>query len=187
VRGFFWLLLLLLLPLLSKSQHNFYLGFGSISSVANLKNNDVSQQSQNLDFGIYYGNNIKVSSKFMTVLEVFYLNQQVVLNQSRTSKFELHQNIGFGIKPGFYSGRHSVHFSGGILGVYVFDQHNNGSQFDHFDESFYYGLDYNYDITNNISCNFGVLISEFKSDSHFSDFQLIDFAVLQFALHYNLK
>ena len=123
----------------------------------------------------------------MTVFEVFYLNQQVVLHQNRTSKFELHQNIGFGIKPGFYSGRHSVHFSGGILGVYVFDQHSSGSQFDHFDESFYYGLDYNYDITKNISCNFGVLISDFPSESHFSNFQLTDFAVLQLALHYNLK
>ena len=183
----FYFLLFFLVPIFSISQHSFYLGFGSISTVANLKNKEVSEQSQNLDFGLYYGNNIKVSPKFMTVFEVFYLNQQVVLHQNRTSKFELHQNIGFGIKPGFYSGRHSVHFSGGILGVYVFDQHSSGSQFDHFDESFYYGLDYNYDITKNISCNFGVLISDFPSESHFSNFQLTDFAVLQLALHYNLK
>ena len=181
------LLILCVIPLFSWTQNNFYLGIGSIKTIANLTESSHATQQENRDFGLYYGNNIKVSPKFMTVFEVFYLNQQVVLHQNRTSKFELHQNIGFGIKPGFYSGRHSVHFSGGILGVYVFDQHSSGSQFDHFDESFYYGLDYNYDITKNISCNFGVLISDFPSESHFSNFQLTDFAVLQLALHYHLK
>ncbi|MAZ58535.1 MAG: hypothetical protein CMP56_03915 [Flavobacteriales bacterium] len=181
------LLILFIIPLFAWSQNNFYLGFGSITTVANLTQAEISTQEENIDFGLYYGNNIKLSQNFMTVLEVFYLNQKVVLNKTRLSKFELHQNIGFGIKPGFYSGKHSVHFSTGILGVYVFDQNNEGNQFDHFDESYYVGLDYNYDLTNNISCNFGILLSDFNSISHFSNSELQDFAVLQFTLHYNIK
>ena len=124
------------------AQQNFYLGFGSISTFAQLKNNNDSRERENRDYGIYYGNNIKITNNILTTMEVFYLNQKVVLNKTRSSKFELHQNVGFGIKPGFYSGRHSVHLSAGILGVYVFDQNDNGNQFDHFDESYYYGMDY---------------------------------------------
>jgi len=181
------LLLLFIIPLFAWTQHNFYLGVGSITTVANLTEGAKTIQRENVDFGLYYGNNIKLSKNFMTVLEVFYLNQKVVLNKTRLSKFELHQNIGFGIKPGFYSGKHSVHMSTGILGVYVFDQNNTGNQFDHFDESYYVGLDYNYDLTNSISCNFGILLSDFTSMSHFSDNELQDFTVLQFTLQYNIK
>ena len=108
------------------------------------------------------------------------------MNETRNTKFELHQNIGFGIKPGFYSGKHSVHLSAGILGVYVFDQNNSGNQFDHFDESYYYGMDYNYDLSNKLSCNFGVILSEFYSRSHFGSAELEEFAVLQFTLHYKI-
>ena len=180
------LLILFIIPLLGWAQNDFYLGIGSIKTIANLADRTTTQR-ENIDFGLYYGNNIRLSKNFMTVLEVFYLNQKVVLNQTRISKFELHQNIGIGIKPGFYSGKHSVHLSTGLLGIYVFDQNNEGNQFDHFDESYYVGLDYNYDLTNNLSCNFGVLLSDFTSLSHFSDAELQDFAVLQFTLHYNIK
>ena len=180
-------LIIFIIPLFGWTQHSFYLGVGSITTVANLTEGTESTQRENMDFGLYYGNNIKLSGKFMTVLEVFYLNQKVVLNKTRLSKFELHQNIGFGIKPGFYSGKHSVHLSTGILGVYVFDQNNEGNQFDHFDESYYVGLDYNYDVTNNISCNLGILLSDFNSISHFSNSELRDFTVLQFTLHYNIQ
>ena len=140
----------------------------------------------NLDFGVYYGNNIRLTKNFITVIEAFYLNQQVVLSRTRNTKFELHQNIGFGIKPGFYSGKHSVHFSAGILGVYVFDQNSLGNQFDHFDESYYYGMDYNYDLSSKLSCNLGVILSEFYSSSYFGPAELEEFAVLQFTLHYKL-
>ena len=180
------LLILCVIPLFSWTQNNFYLGIGSIKTIANLTESSHATQQENRDFGLYYGNNIKLSKNFMTVLEVFYLNQKVVLNKTRISKFELHQNIGFGIKPGFYSGKHSVHLSTGILGIYVFDQNSEGGQFDHFDESYYVGLDYNYDLTNNLSCNFGILLSDFTSISPFSNSELESFSVLQLTLHYNI-
>lgn len=180
------LILLFFFPFLTFAQSDFYLGMGSISTFAKLKQLDSYQEKENIDYGLYYGNNLILTHNFMTTLEVFYLNQKVVLNRSRSSKFELHQNIGFGIKPGFYSGKHSVHLSMGILGVYVFDQNSEGNQFDHFDESYYYGMDYNYDLTDRLSCNFGVILSEFYSQSYFTDSELEEFAVFQFTMHYNL-
>tara|TARA_B100000530_G_scaffold325786_1_gene263892 strand:+ start:105 stop:659 length:555 start_codon:yes stop_codon:yes gene_type:complete len=180
------IILLLFFPLLTLSQTDFYLGFGSITTFAQFKQNNDYIEKENIDFGLYYGNNLRLSNKFMTTLEVFYLNQKVVLNRYRSAKFELHQNIGFGIKPGFYSGKHSVHLSAGILGVYVFDQNGEGGQFDHFDESYYYGMDYNYDLSNKISCNLGVILSEFYSNSQYTNGELTEFAVFQFTLHYNI-
>jgi len=180
------LFLLFAIPFFCFSQNDFYLGFGSISTVAKIKNENNIAGKQNLDFGLYYGNNIRLTDKFITVIEAFYLNQEVVLNKTRSTKFELHQNIGIGIKPGFYSGKHSIHLSAGILGVYVFDQNTTGNQFDHFDESYYYGMDYNYDLSNRLSCNLGVILSEFYSSSHFGFIELEEFAVLQLTLHYKL-
>ena len=175
-----------LFPMFMFSQNDFYIGFGSITTFAQLKDGNNYFEKENIDYGLYYGNNLKWTNKFMTTLEVFYLNQKVILNQSRSSRFELHQNIGFGIKPGFYSGKHSVHLSAGILGVYVFDKHENGTQFDHFDDSYYYGMDYNYDLTEKVSCNFGVLLSDFYSTSYFTNGELQEFAVFQFTLQYNV-
>ena len=177
---------LFLTTFLVSSQQNFYLGFGSVSTVAQLKKNSNYSEKNNIDYGLYYGNNIKISNSFLTTIEVFYLNQRVVLNKTRSSRFELHQNIGFGIKPGFYSGRHSIHLSSGILGVYVFDKNNEGNQFDHFDEAYYYGMDYNYDFTNKLSCNLSVILTDFYSLAHFSNTALEEYAVFQLSLHYNL-
>jgi len=181
------LLFLLFAPLVILSQNDFYLGFGSITTFAQFKDQGDLYEKDNIDFGLYYGNNLKITKKFITTIEVFYLNQEVVLNKTRSSKFELHQNVGIGIKPGFYSGKHSIHLSVGVLGVYVFDQNSEGGQFDHFDDSYYYGMDYNYDLTKRISCNLGVLLSDFKSESYFNTGQLEEFAVFQFTLHYNFR
>ena len=180
------IILLIFLPLITFAQTDFYLGLGSISTFAKLKEADTYYEKENMDYGLYYGNNLRLTNQFMTTLEVFYLNQKVVLSRNRSSKFELHQNIGFGIKPGFYSGKHSVHLSAGILGVYVFDNNGQGNQFDHFDESYYYGMDYNYDLTDKLSCNVGIILSEFYSKSEFTNGELEEFAVFQFTVHYNI-
>ena len=68
------LLILCVIPLFSRTQNNFYLGIGSIKTIANLTEGSHATQQENRDFGLYYGNNIKLSKNFMTVLEVFYLN-----------------------------------------------------------------------------------------------------------------
>lgn len=179
--------LLLIIPFFCLSQNSFYLGFGSVTTLAKIKNSENYIEKQNSDFGLYYGNNISISNNFITTIECFYLNQEVVLGRTVDSRFELHQNIGIGIKPGFYSGNHSIHLSLGVLGVYVFDKSEIGlGQFDHFDESFFIGMDYNYDINNKFSCNFSVILSDFSSNSYFSDRQLKDFTILQFSIHYHI-
>ena len=61
-------------------QNNFYLGIGMISSFANTTNNTENFSSNNLsDFGLYYGNNLLINDYLETVVEVFYLNNRVVL------------------------------------------------------------------------------------------------------------
>ena len=176
----------ILFPFFLCAQNGFYLGAGSITTIAQLTDQNNYYEKDHIDFGLYYGNNFKISDKIITTLEVFYLNQEVVLAKTRDSKFELHQNIGIGLKPGLYSGRHSIHLSTGILGVYVFDKHTNGNQFDHFDEAFYYGMDYNFDLTQSLSVNLGLLLSKFRSTSVFTTRELEEFSVLQLTLQYNL-
>lgn len=180
--------LFIFLPFIVVGQNNFYLGAGIISSFANTVDNNNQYTSNNIsDIGLYYGNDLIINDYLETVIEVFYLNNRVVLAKNGNKKFELHQNIGFGLKPGFYYKKHSVHLSTGVLGVYVFDKDEDlGNQYDHFDESYFYGLEYNYDITQNFSCNLGFLFSNFESVSHFTDQSLRNFSVLQITIHYKL-
>ena len=180
--------LLVFLPLMSLSQSSFYIGTGLISSFANTVYDDQKYTSKNmLDFGLYYGNNLIINDFIETVLEVFYLNNRLVLSRDGDKRFELHQNIGFGIKPGVYYKKHSLHINSGMLAVYVFDKDENlGNQLDYFDDSYFYGIDYNYDITQIISCNISFLSTNYESVSHWTDYVLKDFSVLQLTIQYKL-
>ena len=74
------LLILLCLPLIGFGQNDFYLGVGMISSFANTSTNNKQFKSNNKsDLGLYYGNNIKINNYFKTTIEVFYLNNKVIL------------------------------------------------------------------------------------------------------------
>jgi len=129
------LLLILCVPLIGFGQNNFYLGVGMISTFANTEDNNNQYTSNNIsDFGLYYGNDLIINNYVEAVVEVFYLNNRVILAKNGNKKFELHQNIGFAFKPGVYYKKHSVHLSAGVLGVYVFDKDEElGNQHDHFD------------------------------------------------------
>ena len=69
------------------AQNGFYLGAGSITTIAQLTDQNNYYEKDHIDFGLYYGNNFKISDKIITTLEVFYLNQEVVLAKTRDSKF----------------------------------------------------------------------------------------------------
>ena len=183
------LLILLCLPIIGFGQSDFYLGVGMISSFANTSENNKQFKSNNKsDFGLYYGNNIKINNYFKTAIEVFYLNNRVILAQEGNKKFELHQNIGFGLKPGIYYKKHSINLSAGMLAVYVFDKDVEfGNQLDYFDESYFYGIEYSYDITQKTSCNLGLLYSDFYKPSNWTNHTLTDFTVLQLTLHYKIS
>ena len=183
------LLILLCLPMIGFGQSDFYLGVGMISSFANTSENNKQFKSNNKsDFGLYYGNNIEINNYFKTVIEVFYLNNRVVLAQEGNKKFELHQNIGFGLKPGIYYRKHSINLTAGMLAVYIFDKDEEfGNQLDYFDESYFYGIEYNYDITQKISCNLGLLYTDFEKISNWTNHTLTNFTVLQLTLHYKIS
>ena len=182
------IILLYVFPIICFTQNNFYLGFGSVSSFSNTIKNHEEYKSKNItDFGLYYGNKFLINNYFKIVSEIFYLNNNIVLARNENKRFELHQNIGLGIKPGLYLGKHSVYLTTGILAVYVFDKDEVlGNQIDRFDEAYFYGLEYNYDITQKITFALGLLHSEFESISHFTEHTLKSFSVLQLTLHYNL-
>ena len=92
------LFLLIFLPFIGVGQNNFYLGAGMISSFANTEDNNNQYTSNNLsDFGLYYGNDLIINDYLKAIVEVFYLNNRVALSRNGNKKFELHQNIGFGL------------------------------------------------------------------------------------------
>ena len=184
----YFLFVLLCSPIIAIAQNNVFFGAGLISSFGETTFQETTFSVNNYsDFGVYYGNEFRVKNQFGLILEVCYLNNQLVLATSGNKKFELHQNIGLGIKPGFYIKDHSFHLNVGILGVYVFDKDViHGNQLDHFDEAYYYGLDYYYDISPKISLNSGFLVSSFESISHYTNHTLKKFSVLKLSIYYHI-
>ncbi len=182
------LIVLFFSPLIIFAQNNFYLGVGNISSFAHTINDNENYLSKNMsDIGIYYGNNILLNDYLETSIEVFYLNHKVVLAQEGDNRFELHQSLGFAIKPGLYYNKQGLRFSGGVLAVYVFDKNEVlGNQHDHFDESYFYGLEYIYDITKKVSFSLGYMFSKFQSVSKLTNHTLTDFSVIKYTVQYNL-
>jgi len=183
-----FLFLFLFFPAIVFCQNSAYLGVGMISTFANTTSFNQANSSNNLtDFGLYYGNNLIINDYLETVIEVSYLNNRLVLAQKENNKFELHQNIGFALKPGFYFDKHSVRLSFGMFGVYLFDKDVvYGNQLDRFDESYFYGLEYNYGFSKNISGNVAYIFSKFESVSNWTDHTLNDFSILQLTIQYKL-
>ena len=90
-------------------------------------------------------------------------------------------------KPGFTLQRHSFFMSVGILGVYSFDKDEAlGYQIDRFDESYFYGLEYNYFFSDKMSFNLGFLHTKYKLDSFYTDYSLKRFKTFHFSFHYYL-
>jgi len=183
------LILFLFIHLCSFSNNNFYLGFGLIGTHAEVKSNHFRQiEKFNFpDFGLYYGNVIPLDNRFNIGVEVFYLNNRTVLGSDGDERFELHQNLGFKFKPGFSIYRHSFFLSGGILGIYSFDKDEVlGYQIDRFDESYFYGLEYNYFFSDRMSCNLGFFHTKYKLNSFYTDYSLKKFKTFHFSFHYYL-
>jgi len=184
----FFLLVFFSLPIITSAQNHFYLGLGTVSSFGNTISEDVKYKSKNLlDFSLFCGNEFTINDYIKTSLEVFYLNNRLVLAREENKRFELHQNIGISLKPGLYYKRHTIYFNIGLTAVYVFDKDEiQGNQYDHFDDSFFYGFDYNYSITEKIAMNLGFTHAKFESISHFTNHTLKNFSNLMLSLNYNL-
>ena len=175
------------------AQNTFYLGSGAISSFGStiLTDRDTDQNNNvnNLfDFSVYYGNEFIINSYLKIISEIFYLNNNLTLATNGNKVFELHQNIGFSLKPAYYINRHTVFISSGILAVYVFDKDELlGNQLDRFDEAYFWGLGYGLDIANNIFMNLEFITSKFESISHWTNYTLESFSVLQVKFCYKIN
>ena len=173
------------------AQNNFYVGLGHISTFSEtvlVSNESILSQPRNLsNFSLHYGNSFFINKNFKLNTEIFYLNNNLILATNETRRFELHQNIGISLKPGLYFKRHTIYFNIGLTAVYVFDKDEiQGNQYDHFDDSFFYGFDYNYSITEKIAMNLGFTHAKFESISHFTNHTLKNFSNLMLSLNYNL-
>ena len=102
-------------------------------------------------------------------------------------RFELHQNLGFKLKPGFFLKKHAFFLSGGMLAVYAFDKNEvSGYQIDRFDESYFYGFEYNYFFSETISLNLGLLQTKYELNSFYTEYSLRKFTTFHLSLHYYL-
>ena len=92
------------------AQNNFYVGLGHISTFSEtvlVSDESILDQPRNLsNFSFHYGNSFFINKKFKLNTEVFYLNNNVILATNETRRFELHQNIGFALKPGYVFNKH---------------------------------------------------------------------------------
>ena len=182
------LLLFLLLSITAIGQNSAYIGVGTINTFANTTSFNEQFSNNNLnDIGLYYGNDFIINEYLKTTIQVSYLNNRVVLAQKGSNKFELHQNIGFAIKPGFYFINHSFLLKAGMFGVYLFDKDTErGNQLDRFDESYFYGFEYNYAFTKKVTGSLGFIFSKFESISNWTDHTLNNFSILHLSVYYKL-
>jgi len=174
------------------AQNTFYLGAGAISSFGNIVLTDGYSGKQStvnnpFDFSLYYGNEFLINSYLKISSEIFYLNNNLTLATNGNNVFELHQNIGFSLKPAYYINKHTFFISSGMLAVYVFDKDELlGNQLDRFDQAYFFGFGYGFDVTNNIFMNFEYVKAKFESISHWTDYTLESFSVLQVKLCYKI-
>ena len=99
----------------------------------------------------------------------------------------MHQNIGFALKPGYVFNKHGFHLGLGVLAVYVFDKDIVfGNQLDRFDDAYFYGLEYNYMLSENLVLGLGYLRAKFESISHYTDYKLNAFSIFSIVLNYHI-
>ena len=172
------------------SQSSFYIGLGHLSTFAqtilNSNNNQSHHRVNNLsNFSLHYGNITSIKKIYNITSEIFYLNNNIILGINDNNIFELHQNIGFALKPGFSFNRHNFSISAGMFAVYIFDKDVVlGYQLDRFDDSLFYGFDYRYNMSKDFIFGFSLMKTNFESISHYTNYTLKSFSVLNLTLNY---
>ena len=168
--------------------YNFYVNLSAISTIGNATEGDiVSYTPKNLlDVGVYCGNDFKISEKLRLSLEFYYLNNKLVIAEEGDERFELHQNLGVSLKPGVSYGDFSSYLIAGINAVYLFDKNEaTGHQIDRFDDSFFFGLEQNYHITDHLIFTLGYTFSKFKRISFYTPTTLHSFQVFKLGVGYS--
>ena len=173
-----------------KNYQSFHFGLAGISSfTTSTVNNHETSSINPLGFGVYVGNLFKIKEQFILDLEFFYLDNKVEIGRKDNYRFELHQNIGFNLKPGIVIKNHTLFIQAGLSAVYVFDKNENTENdvIDRFDDAIFYGLSYDYRIHKNVSVQVGYLHAKFNSISHWTDHELNKFSVLSLSAIFHLE
>lgn len=171
-------------------QINYYIGANLLNTRANvLVNNNQEIKSNPLDFGIYIGNELQVYKNIQLGIDVFYQNNNTILNEIAEEKrrFEFHQNIGIKISPAYRLKKNTLGLNLGVTGMYIFDKKEaTGNQIDRYDEAYIYGLFFNRSFHPKWSFNLSILKAKFDSSSHYTNAEMKGYNTFSLGLQYNL-
>ena len=186
-----YILILFLLFLYNNlfSQINYYVGFDLLSTNSKILENHKENNKHNLNYSIYIGNEVSINNKVSMFIDICYQNNKSVLKELEgyDTRFELHQTISMLLKPSFKYDNSSFAPIIGVSGVYVFDKREEtGEQIDRFDEGYLLGVNFNQNVTQKISVNFSMINNIFKSASHYTNTQLLNYTTISIGIQYNL-
>lgn len=171
-------------------QINYYIGANLLNTRANvLVNNNQEIKSNPLDFGIYIGNELQVYKNIQLGIDVFYQNNNTILNEIAEEKrrFEFHQNIGIKVSPAYRLKKNTLGLNLGVTGMYIFDKKEaTGNQIDRYDEAYIYGLFFNRSFHPKCSFNLSILKAKFDSSSHYTNAEMKGYNTFSLGLQYNL-
>lgn len=171
-------------------QINYYVGTDLLHTHANVIIQQTEEKKSNSnEFGVYIGNELPVYQKIHIGIDVFYQNNNTVLNELEEdeTRFEFHQNIGLKFSPSvrFHKNTFGLHL--GVTGMYVFDKKEaTGNQIDRYDEAYIYGLFYNRSLHHKWSVNLALLQAIFHSQSHYTNAKMLGYSTFSMGIQYNL-
>ena len=171
-------------------QINYYIGANLLNTQAIVLVNDQQKIKSNpSDFGLYIGNELIVYKNIQIGIDVFYQNNNTILNElsQDETRFEFHQNIGIKISPAYRFQKNTFGLNLGVTGMYVFDKKEaTGNQIDRYDEAYVYGLFYNRSFHPKWSLNLSILKAGFDSKSHYTNAEIKAYTTFSLGLQYNL-
>ena len=171
-----------------KEIQSFHIGCAGISTIAfSSFENQPYTSSNPIDIGFFCGNEFEISDSFIFDLEFFYLNNRTEISRVDDKIFELHQNIGILLKPGFRKSNHKLFVDLGLSAVYVFDKiDGTGNVIDRFDQAILCGASYDYSFSPKFSTQLTYLQANFHSISHWTNYELDGFSIISLAAIYHL-
>lgn len=171
-------------------QINYYIGVNVLNTQAKVLVSDQQEIKSNpSDFGVYIGNEVPIYQSIQLGVDIFYQNNNTVLNEvaDDETRFEFHQNIGIKISPAYRFQKNIFGLNLGVTGMYVFDKKEaTGNQVDRYDEAYIYGLFYNRSFHQKWSLNLSMLKASFDSRSHYTNAEMRGYTTFSLGLQYNL-
>ena len=168
----------------SQTTHQFYVDLHSVSTVGLAEEGSSETTPHSLNkFGITCGNEFTLRGPLRLALEFYYYDNKLVVAEEGDDRFELHQCLGANLKPGLSYGTFKTFAIAGINAVYLFDKNErSGSQVDRFDESLFWGVEQQCQVTKNLRVSLGVIHSKFERSSFYTSSTLKQFRIFKIGL-----